>query len=579
MMNNQSNRFFLRKWSSTAIIAAIASYALLVIAMPGIPQVNSFPVLAASSSSAAAATGNRGSPAGASSSAASGIFLQQNPRDNNRHNNYRQTKWDPARQQRREQRQLQQLDSLLQQLDQIESEPTNSLEECSRWFNLNQQYTKHLLKRQQAPLESREGELRKREECDSLERLLGESRAKLANLQQLLRNDKDQLEYVGSLVGEYLDLKYAASLSPQLTRELEQARESDELLRVGFDRIEQFLQFISGALNLPASQQHQPTDHRQLAEAASESSLSQPQDELAELDATLRRLVDSEANLSPQELEQLSELGSMLERILADGNVALDSGKFRYLSGTLDAVRVVLLHKTAGDKWLSQPSVDENESYQNNGEDQYDDDDQDYNQDQYNQYPQQVVESPPRFEAQTQAGAQVQQAAYGQQQFPQARGGASASASAGAGAAVVVQQQPGSNQQTSAFIANRLNEVGARLNEKISQISSVTPGRFIDKPTPVIPGNFGQQPMPNTSFAAATASSSTLNRAQDNQQLQQHQSTNQISPPTPPTPPTQHRHQQQQQQQPQRLVSSASATATATSSDGSHRQPYTNWLN
>lgn len=227
----------------------------------------------------------------------------------------------------------QELDGLEAELAQLESQPSRELASCARWYQLNQRLD--ALAGPSRP--QRAGELAKKAECDTLDRFYAETRAKIVAFKRLLGQQNEQLDFAVSLTNEYLDLKYAASVNQQLAAEFEAAQNADSQTRYRASQLEQFIQFMGSSLGAAAGEQ----------QSAPQSQLG---DELDELDAALKRLVNSELSLGPQDFQQLLELSAMLERILADGHVDLGSGRFRYLLGTLDAAQTVILHHTGSSE-------------------------------------------------------------------------------------------------------------------------------------------------------------------------------------------------------------------------------------
>lgn len=267
--------------------------------------------------------------------------------DRSMEQNSRYNKWLQDKQQQQEAK------SLLEQLLDFENQPTNSLADCAQWFSLNSRYKQLIGKQQQrAPNKDnqqlRESEVRKRDECDNLDKFFTETRSKMNNFNQLLRNNNRQLEYVGALVGEYLDLNYAADVNEQLAQEFYNLKLNNQV-RLNIDKLENFIEFISSALRLSANHLEKNTFVQQQQQQDGEPSVGDnnqgDDDELFELDTTLKRLVDQEETLSEEDFANLSELGSILEEILVSGKVDLNSARFRYLNGTLDAVRSVILRK------------------------------------------------------------------------------------------------------------------------------------------------------------------------------------------------------------------------------------------
>lgn len=257
-----------------------------------------------------------------------------------------------ARQQQSNQRR--QVEQILAQLVALESREAESLDECANWFNLNVRYAEltggKLL---------REGELRKRQQCDNMQRAMEERQKRLDQFRRQMMDLSSELQPLSSLIADYLELKF----DPSIAEEFQALEESDRQLRAGTEQLEQLMQLLAtdSQMALASSVKRRQDDDLDDDEAdlSDDDDLEGQQvdqqadkeaNELDELDQTLRRLVDQEANLSGGQLDQLAELGGMLEQILAEGNVDLNSGRFRYLSGTLDAVRLVLLHKLASDE-------------------------------------------------------------------------------------------------------------------------------------------------------------------------------------------------------------------------------------
>lgn len=254
--------------------------------------------------------------------------------------NLRYNKWLQDKQQR-------EAESLQAQLLDFENQPTNSLADCAQWFSLNSKYKELINKQQRAPNKynpqsSRESEIRKKDECDNLDKFFTETRSKMNSFNHLLRNNNKQLEYVGALIGEYLDLNYAADVNEQLAQEFYNFKLNNQV-RLNIDKLENFVEFITSALRLSANHLQQ----KNAVQPQDESLVvnNNQDDELFELDTTLKRLVDQEETLSEEEFANMSELGTILEEILVTGKVDLNSARFRYLNGTLDAVRAVILRK------------------------------------------------------------------------------------------------------------------------------------------------------------------------------------------------------------------------------------------
>lgn len=235
--------------------------------------------------------------------------------------------------------QQQELESIRNQLLKLESEPSDTLSACARWYNLNLRHDALLGSGKQP----RESESRKRAECDTLDRFYAETRAKLTTFKQLLGRQTNQLDFAVDLVNEYLDLNYAASVNAQLADEIEAARNSDSQTRFRVGQLEQFVQFMASSLDATSAGASEV--QQRVAEAPPSTSVET--DELGELDRVLKQLINRETTLSAEELAELADLGNILERILADGNVDLSSGRFRYLLGTLDAAHAVIVHRTA----------------------------------------------------------------------------------------------------------------------------------------------------------------------------------------------------------------------------------------
>jgi len=241
--------------------------------------------------------------------------------------------------------QTREAESILSQLTELENKHSDSIAECARWFNLNMRYIE-LTKGRNV----RESEQRKKEQCDHLDKIYSDFRSKFSAFRSLLDAQSGQLEFVGNLVSGYLDLKYATELNPQLASELDLLVGSDERVHFGLEQAEHFMQFMANALNLahanrptaPVAPEPEPEPSIQEPTLGETGAVSREIDELSELDSTLKHLIDNESRLSEAELKEMYELGRILEIILADGNVDFNSGRFKYLSGTLDAVRAVL---------------------------------------------------------------------------------------------------------------------------------------------------------------------------------------------------------------------------------------------
>lgn len=217
------------------------------------------------------------------------------------------------------------VDSLLDQLEVMESRRSTSLAECSKWFQLNQRLE------QLAGGQRRAGALSKERECDQLERSVSQSRGRLAQFKQLLVAAAPQLEAVTELVSQFLEL--SPSESAQLARELTSPQEIG-----AHNTLEQFIEIMRDTLGATS-----PALAGAPASAPTLPVAPFLHDDAAKLDSTLRQLVDREDSLSPDELDVLTELYGQLERLLASGRVPVHTGRFRYLSGTLEAARGVML--------------------------------------------------------------------------------------------------------------------------------------------------------------------------------------------------------------------------------------------
>ena len=228
------------------------------------------------------------------------------------------------------------VDSLVAQIGDLESRASESMADCARWFNLNSR----LVELGANSREPRPGELQKRDECDALDRFYTQTRSTMASFRRLARDEKGQLEFASNLLAYFQELKYASGANEQLGREFRALKEADPRA----DQVSQMLEQLTHIAT--ASALASPAESEPLLTSESAPALeaqSAPGDELAELDTALKQLIDRESELTGAELAQLSELGTMLGDILASGSVDLHSGRFRYLSGTLDAVRAVLL--------------------------------------------------------------------------------------------------------------------------------------------------------------------------------------------------------------------------------------------
>lgn len=246
-------------------------------------------------------------------------------------------------QRRQQQQQMQQeIADLGKQLADIEASASESVDECANWAQLSERYA-HLVGDQ----EPRENEQRKRQECNELNSRLSNAQAKLDAYRRTLMGEDGQLEYASSVVDELSNLRREAAQDPLLAREFEAAQRNDQLVHLGTEQVDSFVQFLSHSLQL---------------QKAAEVKHSDEQDELVELDGTIKELVDREAELNETQLEQLAEFAGYLERILTSGAVDLASGRFRYLSGTLDAARAILLRKTMGaGRIMGSEQVEEEE--------------------------------------------------------------------------------------------------------------------------------------------------------------------------------------------------------------------------
>lgn len=253
------------------------------------------------------------------------------------------------------------IESLLSELTELESRPSVSMDECAHWFEMS------LLYREKAGPEApaRESEQKRKDECDSLYKLVEETREKMKKFASSAHESEqgDLLLHVSSLVHDYLDMKYATSLNEQLAKELDELAGADEQVQKQVEEMESFLSYMREAVK-PAEEDEQTVAAEPAAEEAAaeateaaeapeapeaeaeaEAEAATSDKNLNEVDATLRSLVDREAELGQEELEKLAELGGHLDQALSEGAVPVNSGKFLYLSGTLSAVRAVMLNK------------------------------------------------------------------------------------------------------------------------------------------------------------------------------------------------------------------------------------------
>ena len=243
------------------------------------------------------------------------------------------------RQQRRRSRDLQ---TMLGQLAQFEAAPERmSLAECAHWAHLKARYIEAAGQERQV----RAGEAPTLEHCDRLHQLIGEAKRRVGDLRELVLYGDHQLGLMSRLLDEFLALRSATSGpagDEQLARELDKQLAADERFRLGTEHLEQFVDLLRQRLA--------PVSRKEEEEEEAEG------DEIEELDRVLKRMVDREAELGEQEVAQLDELANILEQLLVEGHIELRSGRFQYLSGTLDAARSVLLRKL-GQRKSMPPDV------------------------------------------------------------------------------------------------------------------------------------------------------------------------------------------------------------------------------
>lgn len=237
------------------------------------------------------------------------------------------------------------LNAILQKLMALEAHPSDSLDECLRWANLAEKYERlrvSLSGSQQtnsAHLSLRPNEERKRIECEQIQTTASELGNRLDSFRELAISENNAIEFTRQILNDYLDLIY--SNEQALRNAFENLRASDERVRSVCNQLDQFIGSMSSRL---------PQSHEFVGGV----------DGLASLDESIRRLVDREDALNEEEFERLVGLSGDFERELL--SVAPSSGRFRYLSGTLDAANAVILRQAmrednleaAGESHLAQ---------------------------------------------------------------------------------------------------------------------------------------------------------------------------------------------------------------------------------
>lgn len=226
------------------------------------------------------------------------------------------------------------LQAMLEKLIELETGETNSLADCSRWDHLNAQYVE--LVGGAGAVAPRRSEQVKRRLCDQLYEQVSAARNKLNEFRLLALKERDHFEFVSNLVNVYVDLRQEAESNLWLAEEFERLQSKDEQIRVSVENLEAFIGFMREKLSI------KPTC---VASSALVRHESHKLDEIEELDRAIKGLVDREQSLNQQECEQLTELADILEKILDEGHVDLRSARFRYLTGTLDATRAVILRR------------------------------------------------------------------------------------------------------------------------------------------------------------------------------------------------------------------------------------------
>ena len=253
-----------------------------------------------------------GSVAAASASAATFAWPQQRT----------QSVSTPAAGQPKRARKEPKLDALFRRLLELEGEQSASLADCVNWTRLETRY----IKSGGSTKQTRPNEQRKRAECDELRRFLESARNSLGGLGKLAADGSQPFAEMTEVVGEYLNLKRAVGSNQLLAREFERLRRKDRQVNLGAEQLEYFVELMREKLQ-------------------ADRLVGANGDQLGQLEAELKRLIDRENNLNEDESRSLLDLSDQLEEALVGGQVNMRSGRFRYLTGTLDAARAVVFRR------------------------------------------------------------------------------------------------------------------------------------------------------------------------------------------------------------------------------------------
>jgi len=248
------------------------------------------------------------------------------------------------------------VNSLLDRLAKLESEPTFTLDDCQRWANLNERYAKLVGARRQL----REGELVKLRECQTLGFETDDIYSRLYSFRENMLDETNQLETVSNLVADFVDIRLAAASDSAASNYLDGLRLGEPQFSYSIDRLESFLRFIESKLaqlNGGAQAAAAAQTERELAErvatalAAVQAGYVPNRDDVADLETAARQLIDREPQLDEREGEQLLAISDAIELYLNDGaSLSPKTGRWRYLFGVVEAARGVVLRELRADE-------------------------------------------------------------------------------------------------------------------------------------------------------------------------------------------------------------------------------------
>lgn len=238
---------------------------------------------------------------------------------------------------------------LYQALMEMESRPTENLQECAQWFEANANY-EYLLNEAQARLRVRPRQAAKKQECDAMNESWQQTKALVDKFKRLLDDPQTRA-----------DPNPVLDLFDQIDATIQQQRHLNEfIVYMHSDGVQEKLRQLEEVTmqpvvssSVPISTTTTPTSTTTTTTVFA-NGMTEKLDEVQELDQAIRMLIDREETNTESDINSLSDMSDMMQETLASGRIKLGSPRFKYLAATVDAAYEVV------DLWHAKPKLNGN---------------------------------------------------------------------------------------------------------------------------------------------------------------------------------------------------------------------------